>query len=164
MNPWDRNNNNDIDNMTTYLSATMFQMRIDPNAQANPASMEHYEKDVDETNVKQEEAATLNGGSEEEEAKEKTEDSATPDDPAAPEVKEEPAKPVAEANSKENNPGVTAPSPAVPAGVPTAHMTPAPVSLPAQAAGNEPVIEERGEVSMLYVGRVIGKGGEVSCF
>lgn len=154
MNPWDQNNNNEIDNMTTYLSATMFKMRIDPNASA---SLDQY-KDVDNTTAKEEEPAEGdNGASNGEKDEETREEAANNDDPPA------------ETKDAESNPGATpgteaTPSPAVPPGVPTANMTPvpvAPVAAPTQAAGGEPILEERGEVSQLFVGRVIGKGGEV---
>ena len=163
MNPWDHNHN-DIQNMTTYLSANMFQMRIDPNAQAT--SEEQY-KDVDKSTVKEEATveAASNGHTEE-----SGDANTDPPAAAAPEVKQEtPATPVvAESNPGNSNNGEIANNnaPSVPPGVPTSESIAVPVSAVAAPVANEQVIEEHGEVSMLYVGRVIGKGGEVrlSCF
>ena len=151
--------------MTTYLSANMFKMRIDPNAQAS--SDEQY-KDVDKSAVKEEVAveAASNGHAEESEGA----NNDPPASAAAPEVKQEAsATPsVAESNPGNSNNGQAAnnPTPTVPPGVPTSESIAVPVSAVAAPVINEQIIEERGEVSMLYVGRVIGKGGEVrlSCF
>lgn len=161
MNPWNQNHNNDIDNMTTYLSTTMFKMGIDPSAQA---SVEQYE-DVNKTTAEKEAADGAASNGQKDEARDAT-NNADPPEKAAPEVKNETPAATAQSNPG-SNPGLGAtPSPAVPPGVPTADMTPsavAPVSAPAQStvALNEPTLEERGEISQLYVGRVIGKGGEV---
>lgn len=54
-----------------------------------------------------------------------------------------------------NNPGTAAPT-----GVPTQHTVAAPVAA-TPASVVESSIVEKGEVSTLYVGRVIGKGGEM---
>jgi len=53
-----------------------------------------------------------------------------------------------------NNPGTSAPT-----GVPTQYTAAVPVAAPASVV--ESSIVEKGEVSTLYVGRVIGKGGEM---
>ncbi|KAL7522251.1 hypothetical protein ACHAWX_006948 [Stephanocyclus meneghinianus] len=192
---WDDNKNNATTNMTTYLSAAMFKTRIDPNAQAPPASLAQYEKnDVDHTNntasTKEENAAKspeasnneIRDDSKEEEAVDATPTNA-PDAPAtntAPDLNiadsasttpapaPAPAEPADFDNANENhspssNPAVELTTPVVPPGVPTAYTTPVPVpvSAPAPAASAEAIVEEKGEVSMLYVGRVIGKGGEM---
>mmetsp|Transcript_6252 Transcript_6252/g.9129 ORF Transcript_6252/g.9129 Transcript_6252/m.9129 type:complete len:599 (-) Transcript_6252:168-1964(-) len=52
------------------------------------------------------------------------------------------------------NPGIAAPT-----GVPTQHTAAVPVAAPTSVV--ESSIVEKGEVSTLYVGRVIGKGGEM---
>ena len=49
MNPWSTTNYDDNNNnMATYLSSTMFHMRIDPNA---PSSNEQYEEDGNEEEI-----------------------------------------------------------------------------------------------------------------
>jgi hypothetical protein len=156
---WDQRNYDDIDNMTTYLSAAMFKTRIDPNAQAHPASIQQYEKnDVDpkveakEKSPSKENEAT--NGEERDDEKEEATDAKNED--AAPQVKKEAHVPSATLATA--NPGVA--TAAVPAGVPTG--VPTALTNPTPAAASEQTIEETGEVSMLYVGRVIGKGGEVS--
>jgi rRNA processing protein Krr1/Pno1 len=72
----------------------------------------------------------------------------------------EPAKAPAPAASVPNGlpPGLT-----LPAGLPTTAALAAPVNPNTAATLTNPtsIIEERGEVSALYVGRVIGKGGEM---
>lgn len=65
-------------------------------------------------------------------------------------------------NPGKSIPGTT-PNTSVPAGVPTQSTSAAPVSAPAAIAKSvvESSIVEKDEVSSLYVGRVIGKGGEM---
>lgn len=65
---------------------------------------------------------------------------------------------VAAAAAASSNPGNN-PRTAAPTGVPTQHTVAAPVAAPASVV--ESSIVEKGEVSTLYVGRVIGKGGEM---
>ena len=163
MNPWSTTNYDDNNNnMTTYLSSTMFHMRIDPNA---PSSNEQYKEDGNEEEIAP--AA--------DHAKEAKEQKSDPPAEEKSEVKQESLSAsttptAAETVPASSNPGTPAAvnNPSVPPGVPTDHTAAVPVAAAPLAAAatsasgaNEAVIEERGEVSMLYVGRVIGKGGEV---
>ena len=147
-------------------------MRIDPNAQAH-TSIEQYDKgDIDNATAKEEDSESKAASNEEKE-KEEAKDSAPANDSessakeAGVEVKPEtptvaPTLGSAETALGTSNPGSAMHTPDAPSGVPAPHATPVPVPPNAASAENESVIEERGEVSMLYVGRVIGKGGEVS--
>lgn len=87
--------------------------------------------------------------------------------PAEPQVTKEapaPTQPILppatahDAAAAPANPG-NIPGTAAPTGVPTQHTVAAPVAAPTSVV--ESSIVEKGEVSTLYVGRVIGKGGEM---
>eukprot|EP00804_Cyclotella_cryptica_P013442 CCRYP_005184-RD/>CCRYP_005184-RD protein AED:0.15 eAED:0.15 QI:597/1/1/1/0.5/0.4/5/212/668 len=160
----------------------------DPNAQAQPASLAQYDKnDVDQkdttASTKEENSAKPTEVSNKEnrdDAKEEAVDATPTNGPSAPATDASPEVKAADAassnpasvetaasnvinenHSTSSNPGVAVTTPAVQQGVPSAYTTPVPVSVPAPATSTEAIIEERGEVSMLYVGRVIGKGGEM---
>jgi predicted RNA-binding protein YlqC (UPF0109 family) len=117
--------------------------------------------DTAEESKKQESSAQSESTSQAEE-KEETSTAKAKDAPSAQAAADSKAEekaaaptpsPSASARSSHNAPAATRTPNGLPAGLPTS--TPTPVSNP------ETIVEERGEVSALYVGRVIGKGGEM---
>ena len=146
---------------TSEPAAKQAKVESEESAEANPAS----------TEVPKDEKPAENGEKKEEDGVKKESEST--------EEKSEAASGAAASATKEETPAPTptpapAPAPAAPVPVPApatyapapAAVAPAGLPTPTQQSYALPVVdnqvvEERGEISALYVGRVIGKGGEM---